>query len=174
MARVIHRLYVIILSMPGEEGTERHGMLLRINGAAIYARGANMVPMDELEGWWHAEAHEEVVSSAAAANFNMIRVWGGGAYLPQVFYDACDRLGILIYHDVMYAQGGHPPKATQTQETELRHQMRRLSHHPGLVLVDGCNECTVVMDDPKTSMYVGRVLGSCMYSFLSCTCRTFV
>lgn len=67
-----------------EEGTELHGMLFRINGAVIFCRGANVVPMDEMEGWLHAGAHREMVSSSVNANFNMLRVWGGGMFLPEV------------------------------------------------------------------------------------------
>ena len=61
-----------------------------------------------------------MVSSAAAARFNMLRVWGGGAFLPDAFYDACDARGLLVYHDMQYAQSGHSPKATAAREAELR------------------------------------------------------
>jgi beta-mannosidase len=132
-----------------QEGTERHGMLFRINGAAIFTRGANVIPMDELEGWWDTSAHKILVQSALQGHFTMLRVWGGGAWLPdvgipypvvfrpsihicilfsrsaclqfqpmhrlQAFYSECDRLGLLIYHDVMFAQNGHAPQATPTQ-----------------------------------------------------------
>ena len=83
--------------------------LIRVNGARIYARGANMVPADELEARVTDLALRRMVASAASANMNMIRVWGGGTYLPQSFYDATDELGILVYHDMMYAQEGHSP-----------------------------------------------------------------
>lgn len=85
----------------------------------------------------------------------------------DAFYDACDELGILLYHDMMYAQQGHSPKNTTTQEAEIRHQVRacvrvhkeacclgaeavtlslppqvrRLSHHPSIAIWDACNEC---------------------------------
>ena len=96
--------------------------------------------MDELEGRYSAAAHREVVRSAAAASMNMLRVWGGGVYLPQAWYDTCDEMGILVFHDVMYAQQGHAPTADAAQAAELRHNVRRLSHHPSIVLFDGCNE----------------------------------
>jgi len=67
-----------------EEGTELHGMMFRCNGAVIFARGANVVPTEELEGWYSAAVHTQLVKSSAEANFNMLRVWGGGVYLPQV------------------------------------------------------------------------------------------
>ena len=58
-----------------------------------------MIPMEDMEGRQSAEAYEHLVKSAAEAHMNTFRVWGGGIYLPTVFYDACDRAGIMIYHD---------------------------------------------------------------------------
>eukprot|EP00463_Aulacantha_scolymantha_P006251 TRINITY_DN783_c1_g1_i1.p1 TRINITY_DN783_c1_g1~~TRINITY_DN783_c1_g1_i1.p1 ORF type:complete len:371 (+),score=60.07 TRINITY_DN783_c1_g1_i1:217-1329(+) len=66
-------------------------------------------------------------------------------FLPEAFYDACDEFGIMVYHDMQYAQGGHSPKVTSTQDAELRHNIRRLSSHPSIVLWDGCNECRVII-----------------------------
>ena len=60
----------------------------------------------------------------------MLRVWGGGMFLPEAFYDACDQMGLLVYHDMQYAQQGHSPKATRAQDAELRHNIRRLASHP--------------------------------------------
>lgn len=140
-----------------EEGTELHGMFFRVNGVVLYARGANVVPMEELEGWYSEAAHRRLVASAAEANFNMLRVWGGGVYLPRAFYNECDRRGVLVFHDVMYAQNGHIPRATAAQEVELRDNVRRLAHHPSIVLWDGCNECTVDMN-ATTAIYATFVM----------------
>ena len=123
--------------------TGTHGMFFRVNGAAIYSRGANMIPMEELEGRLDGEAHRILVQSAADAGMNTLRVWGGGIFYPTSFYDACDEHGLLVYHDMQYAStggGSHGPIATPTQDAELRHQIRRLSHHPAIVLWDGANE----------------------------------
>ena len=141
-----------------KEGTELHGMFFRVNGAAVFARGANMIPMEELEGWMDTAAHRAVLESAADANFNMVRVWGGGIYFPQSFYAACDELGLLVFHDMQYAQNGHAPLRSAVQAKELRHNVRRLSEHPAIVLWDGCNECTVVNNDPTTGIYADFVM----------------
>jgi beta-mannosidase len=68
------------------EGTGNHTLMLRVNGAAIAARGANLIPMELLEGRIVPGMHTNLVASAAAANFNTIRVWGGGTCASQVFF----------------------------------------------------------------------------------------
>ena len=80
-------------------------MFFRVNGAAVYARGANKVPMDLLEGRMTERAHRWLVQSAAEANFNMLRVWGGGIWEPRAFWDACDEFGILLYTDLQFTWG---------------------------------------------------------------------
>eukprot|EP01062_Namystynia_karyoxenos_P017405 TRINITY_DN163_c0_g1_i1.p1 TRINITY_DN163_c0_g1~~TRINITY_DN163_c0_g1_i1.p1 ORF type:complete len:1043 (+),score=341.75 TRINITY_DN163_c0_g1_i1:110-3130(+) len=141
----------------GADGTSALGMLFRVNGAAIFSRGANMIPMEELEGRLSGEAHRRLVRSAADAKMNTLRVWGGGIFLPDEFYDACDEYGILLYHDMQFAQRGHSPKETPTQAAEFRHQVRRLSHHPSIAIWDGCNECHVVIGT-ATGIYATFVL----------------
>eukprot|EP00439_Symbiodinium_sp_Y106_P013904 s7315_g1.t9 len=151
-----------------EEGTESQGMYFRINGAAFWSKGANVIPMEELEGRMLGKAHRVMVRSAAEGGMNTLRVWGGGIFLPDVprlsraldcmeFYDACDELGLVVFHDMMYAQRGHAPERTYVQDTELRHQVRRLSSHPSIVIWDGCNECTVTMGSP-TEIYATFVM----------------
>lgn len=135
-----------------------------------------MIPMEELEGRMDGEAHRLLVKSSASAGkcitmalvaapvhskhavcvaskgMNTLRVWGGGIFYPSTFYDACDEAGVMVYHDMAYASlpgGSHGPLATPTQDAELRHQIRRLSHHPAIVLWDGNNENPVNMWQPS-------------------------
>lgn len=138
-------------------GSSDFGMFFRVNGAPVFSRGANVIPMDELEGRYSAQAHREMVRSAVGAGMNTLRVWGGGVFLPDPWYEECDSLGVMVYHDMQYAQEGHAPAKTSIQETELRHQIRRLSHHASIVIWDGCNECTVKMNT-STSIYADFVL----------------
>lgn len=100
-----------------------------------------MIPMEVLEGRASAEGFGRLVHSAAMAHFNILRVWGGGIFQYRAFYDACDQYGILLFHDMQYAQLGHVPHSTQREADELTHQTRRLSHHPAIAIYDGCNEC---------------------------------
>jgi beta-mannosidase len=128
------------------QGSGQHGFYFRINGAVVLARGANFIPADQLEGRLSDQAHRIVVQSAARANMNMIRIWGGGMLPPQAFYDACDEEGILLYHDMMFVdEEGHRPVQTATVEQELRHVVRSLASHPSIIVWSGCNECDVVM-----------------------------
>ena len=95
------------------DGTGTLGMYWRINGAAILAKGANMIPMEELEGRMSADAHYQIVLNAMEGGMNTLRLWGGGIFMPRAWYDACDELGIMVYHDMMYCdQGGHSPANT--------------------------------------------------------------
>eukprot|EP00045_Choanoeca_perplexa_P014478 m.170416 g.170416 ORF g.170416 m.170416 type:complete len:997 (-) comp16688_c0_seq4:1727-4717(-) len=139
------------------DGNDSQGMLWRVNGLVMLSKGANMIPMEELEGRMSAEAHWQLVASSRDAGMNTLRVWGGGIFLPDAWYDACDELGIMVYHDMAYAQHAHSPSADQTQEAELRHQIRRLAHHPAIVMYDGCNECKVVLGTP-TGIYATFVM----------------
>jgi beta-galactosidase/beta-glucuronidase len=90
----------------GAEGSDTLGMIWKVNGAAVMSKGANQIPMEELEGRMRADAHRVMVQSAVDANMNTLRVWGGGMFLPDAWYDACDELGVMIYHDMQYAQRG--------------------------------------------------------------------
>jgi hypothetical protein len=85
-----------------KQGTEFHGMYYRINGVAIWSRGANMIPMDILDGRYTTQGHIQIIKSAIHANMNTLRVWGGGIFLPKIWYDICDEYGILVIQDQMY------------------------------------------------------------------------
>ncbi|GKY98403.1 hypothetical protein MPSEU_000797800 [Mayamaea pseudoterrestris] len=130
------------------EGSGIHGMYFRVNGAIIWARGANVVPMDQLEGRFSDEGHVELVRSAASANMNMLRVWGGGLVLPKSFYNACDEHGILLFHDLMFVEEGHHGALrTSTVHKEIGHTVRSLASHPSIVVWNGCNECSGRLQD---------------------------
>ena len=73
-------------------------------------------------------------------------------FLPDVFYDACDQLGLLVYHDMQYAQEGHSPVAGKQQDAELRYQVRRLSTHPSIAVWDGCNEHVSSGSHPRLAL----------------------
>ena len=127
-------------TLAGSNGSGNTTMRFKINGADAYVRGGNMIPMEELEGRRSAAAYEQLVASAAAANFNVLRVWGGGIYLDDAFFEATDRLGIMLYEDVMFSSDGRiPPVGNELEAAELRYQLRRLAGHPSIFLWSGCS-----------------------------------
>ena len=75
------------------------------------------------------------VANLKSISVAVLRVWGGGMFLPDAFYDACDEFGIMLYHDMQYAQEGHSPRVGTPQDPELRYQIRRLSSHPSVAIV---------------------------------------
>jgi beta-mannosidase len=133
-------------------GSGRHGMVVRVNGVDLWCRGANLIPMDQLEGRWFDRARPcdgkdsaylWLVESARRAYMNMLRVWGGGSIPPREFYDSCDENGILIYQDLMFVEeDGHGAFEDDNVREEIAVLVRRLIHHPSIVLWNGCNECT--------------------------------
>ena len=129
-------------SLSGVDGSGNQTMRLKVNGADVYARGGNIIPMEELEARLSATAYDRMVQSCADANFNVFRVWGGGIYPPEAFYDAADRNGLLIYNDVMFGSDGRiAPTGSATEAAELRYQIRRISSRPSVALHSMCNEC---------------------------------
>jgi beta-mannosidase len=125
---------------PDEHGSK---FQLEVNGTPIFCKGANWIP----EGLFPDDRTDEVirerVRQAAAANMNMLRVWGGGMYESDAFYDECDKQGIMVWQDFMFACACYPEEAPYPQlvEQEARYQIARLSSHPSVVLWCGGNEC---------------------------------
>lgn len=114
----------------------------RVNGRRVFARGANWIPADALPGRITEAATRDLLRSAVDAHMNMIRVWGGGRYEPDSFYDACDELGLLVWQDFMFACNLYPstPEFLREVEGEVREQVARLHHHACLALWCGDNE----------------------------------
>ena len=114
----------------------------RVNGRDVFMKGANWIPADALGSAITPEATRDLLRSAVDANMNMIRVWGGGRYEADWFYDLCDELGLMVWQDFMFACHLYP--ATEDFLTdvaaEVRGQVARLNHHACLALWCGDNE----------------------------------
>jgi beta-mannosidase len=126
---------------PDEPGTRFFRFIL--NGVPIFARGADWIPADSFVGAIPPERYETLVSAARDANMNMLRVWGGGIYEHDAFYDLCDSMGLLVWQDFMFACAVYPeepPSFVAEVEAEARYQVRRLRSHPSLALLCGNNE----------------------------------
>ena len=115
-----------------------------INAVDVFARGANWVPSNSLSLDASPEHYRHLLELAHEAHFNMLRVWGGGTYEPDLFYDLCDELGIMVWQDFMYACAMYPdddPEFMESAAQEAREVVGRLRRHPSVVLWCGNNEC---------------------------------
>jgi beta-mannosidase len=116
---------------------------LIVNGVRIHCKGSDWIPADSLYARVSDEKYRALVREAAGANFNMLRIWGGGRYESNTFYDACDEAGILLWHDFMFACALYPDNEPWFQEEvrrEADYQTRRLRNHPSMGLWCGSNE----------------------------------
>jgi beta-mannosidase len=113
-----------------------------VNGVSIFAMGADYIPEDSLIARMTPERTHKLLHIAREANFNAIRVWGGGHYPSDAFYDLCDEMGLVIWQDCMFACGAY--KLTDAFEANIRAEIRdnvlRLRHHASLGLWCGNNE----------------------------------
>jgi len=114
-----------------------------LNGVPIFAKGANWVPASSYVGAIPDDSYRDLLVRAVTANMNMIRVWGGGLYEPNIFYDECDRRGLLVWQDFMFACAPYPdddPAFLANVRAEVSEQVARLRHHACLALWCGNNE----------------------------------
>lgn len=131
---------VELITTPDEIG-ERFAFA--VNGVEIFMKGANWIPADALPQQATPEFVRDLLESAVAANMNMIRVWGGGQYEADWFYDLCDELGLMIWHDFMFACNHYPGADydwLNLVRKEARQNIRRLSTHASMALWCGDNE----------------------------------
>ncbi|MCG7376711.1 glycoside hydrolase family 2 protein [Paenibacillus sp. ACRSA] len=113
-----------------------------LNGVAVFAKGANHIPNDSFITEITAERYRHEIVSAAESNMNMLRVWGGGIYEEDVFYDLCDEYGLLVWQDFMFACSMYP--GDEAFLNSVRHEaidnVKRLRNHPSIALWCGNNE----------------------------------
>lgn len=113
-----------------------------LNGRPIFAKGACWVPSTSFVAEVDEAAYTRLIDQSVRANMNMIRVWGGGVYEPDLFYDLCDRAGLLVWQDFMFACAHYPEDDAfaASVRIEAEEQVRRLRHHPSLAVWCGNNE----------------------------------
>jgi beta-mannosidase len=114
----------------------------RINGVPVFMKGANVVPLDHFSPRVTEQDHRALFRDVVDANMNMLRVWGGGIYMEDLFYDLADEHGILVWQDFMFANGMYPGDSAflANVRAEARDQVRRLRSHASLALWCGNNE----------------------------------
>lgn len=140
-SRAIGFRHVRIDQSPHPEGGRY--FVVEVNGERIFCKGANYVPQDLILSRVDRSRHAALVERALEANCNFLRVWGGGVYESHDFYEMCDEKGILVWQDFVFACCKYP--ATDEHfladvKREVAHQIRRLAHHPSLIVWCGNNE----------------------------------
>jgi beta-mannosidase len=117
----------------------------QINGLPIFCKGADFIPPSVFPASISEEDWINQVEQMSKANFNMVRIWGGGFYPEEAFFRACDEKGIMVWQDFMFACAMYPGDDAflKTVEAEFNYQIPRISAHPSVVLFNGNNEVDV-------------------------------
>ncbi len=128
-----------LIEEPDDEGKT---FIFRINGKNVFCKGANWVPADSFLPKVNYEQYFKLLTLAADANFNILRVWGGGVYEDDNFYSLCDLMGIMVWQDFMYVCAGYPEEEwfLREAEREAMEAVLRLRGHPSIVVWCGNNE----------------------------------
>lgn len=121
----------------------KHMFAIKINGERLWIRGANWIPDDPFPTRITKDRYRQRINDMLEVNINGIRVWGGGLYESDDFYDLCDEAGIVVWQDFLFACAAYPETDEMFAEVtaEVDENVRRLSSHPSLVIWCGGNEC---------------------------------
>ena len=140
--RISKRIGLRTIELVNREDKAGLSMSFRVNGLSVFCKGANWIPCDALPQRESRARLQGLLSSATAAHMNMLRVWGGGRYESDEFYDLCDEKGLMVWQDMMFSCALYPSSREflASVEREARHQAKRLRDHASLALWCGNNE----------------------------------
>jgi beta-mannosidase len=129
-----------------------------INGVSIFAQGADYIIEDNLMSRYSRKRTQNLIKDCVKAHFNCIRVWGGGIYPFDDFFDLCDKYGIIVWQDFMFACSIYPAdmEFIENVEQELADNIKRIRNHPSLGLWCGNNEVEWILDMIEKKSYLGR------------------
>lgn len=135
----LRRAELIQRPLKDQPGTS---FFFEVNNIPVYCGGSDWIPADNFIPRISRERYYDWVRLVAEGNQFMLRIWGGGIYEEQAFYDACDELGILVWQDFMFGCGNYPawPELLASIDREARANVKRLRHHPSIVIWAGNNE----------------------------------
>lgn len=125
-----------------ESDSKGRSFYFKVNGQPVFMKGANYIPQDNFLPSVTRTRFEHIINSAAGSHMNMLRVWGGGVYQDDMFYNLCDEKGILVWQDFMFACALFPPFENLKQNIyqEATENVKRLRNHPSIALWCGNNE----------------------------------
>lgn len=134
-----------------KEDADKNGrsFYFEVNGVPVFGKGANYIPNDLFLPRVTLDDYETVINSAVEANMNMLRVWGGGIYENDEFYELCDEKGMMVWQDFMFACSMYPdtPELQESIKQEAVDNVQRLRNHPSIVLWCGNNEIEVAWSE---------------------------
>jgi len=135
-----------------------HSFYFELNGVPVFAKGANHIPNDVFLDKVTNDVYDWEVETAVKSNMNMLRVWGGGIYENDYFYELCDRKGILVWQDFMFACSMYPGNSEflQSVKQEAEYQVKRLRNHPSIALWCGNNEIDMAWKNFSTEIKGSR------------------
>jgi beta-mannosidase len=135
---------VVLLRKPDQWGRSFEFV---VNGIPVFIKGAAVIPFDSFPNRVTEARYRQVLQSAKDANMNMVRLWGGGYYESDKFYDICDELGLMVWNDFMFASSWYPGSEEWKQkiEEESEYQVNRIRNHPSIALWSGNNEVESVL-----------------------------
>jgi beta-mannosidase len=142
LGRRVTRIGLRTLEVVSQHDAGGKSLFIKVNGAPVFMKGANWIPSDSFLDRETPERLQTLLQAAATANMNMVRVWGGGVYESDRFYELCDELGLLVWQDFMFACSMYPGDAAfiENVRQEAIENVRRLRNHPSLALWAGNNE----------------------------------
>jgi len=146
-----------------DDPSDPHRFLFRINGRAVFAKGANWIVPDAIPARVSEKKYRRLLTMAKEANMNMLRVWGGGIPETQTFYNLCDELGIMVWQDFPYTCADYPEDAEflSLAEYEAEKIVKKRRNHPSLVVWCGSNE----------TLWLNRYGHRILYETLPRVCR---
>lgn len=129
-----------VIHKPDEHG---ESFYFELNGTPVFAKGANYIPSDNFLPRVTRDKYKKTILDAANANMNMLRIWGGGIYEDDYFYELCDEYGIMVWQDFMFACSIYPTEGDLLEniKQEAIYNIKRLRNHPSIALWCGNNEC---------------------------------
>ncbi|KII94824.1 glycoside hydrolase family 2 protein [Plicaturopsis crispa FD-325 SS-3] len=147
----IRRARIVQDKLIDQEGL---AFLFEINNIRIFCGGSNWIPADSFLTTITAERYRRWIQLLVDGNQNMIRVWGGGIYEPDVFYDICDELGVLVWQDFLFGCGQYPAHDAflASVQTEAEQAVKRLRRHPSIVIFAGNNEDYQIAEQNKLEL----------------------